>query len=140
MTADAWILVILGSAVIVVAGVGVLALIRFRQLCSVVGSFVCGMRARPEDRWHTGVAHYGVWEFSWWRGQSLSFRPARQWSRRGLQVTGHVTLEASGRPDLYLVRCRHEDETFELTLSESAYAGFASWLESSPPESRGNVV
>jgi len=140
MTADAWILTGLGAAVIVVGGAAVLALVRFRQLCSTAGSFVCGMRRRPEDRWHTGVAHYGVSELSWWRGQSLAFRPAQQWSRRRLQITAHISLESAGRADLVLVQCRYGEGSVELTLSESAYPGFASWLESSPPDDRGTVV
>jgi len=140
VTAWAWVLVGLAVLVVTVVGCAVLALVRFRQLCSQAGSFVCWMRPGPEARWHTGVGHYGVMELSWWRGQSLAFTPARQWNRRELQIVEHSHLDQPHRPDLYRVRCRYGDGTVELTLSASAYAGLASWLESSPPEGRGLVV
>ncbi|MCA5893822.1 DUF2550 domain-containing protein [Isoptericola sp. NEAU-Y5] len=131
-----------------VAVVVVLALVlaagasRLRTLSRRVGSFPCQARPADDPRapWVVGIAHYAVGRIDWWRGWSLAPRPARVWQRERLILTGRVPLDQAGQADAVLVRCRYDDTDFELLVSSGAYAGLASWLESSPPGRRDLVV
>jgi hypothetical protein len=135
----AWIVIGLFAAVLIVIGLGAF---RLRALAHRVGSFECG--ARPAGGTNVpfvwGIAHYGVGRIDWWRSWSLSFRPARTWRRAELIITGRRPLVSSDRADLFLVECTYEGLDLELTMSSGAYAGLASWLESSPPGRRDVVV
>lgn len=124
-------------ALVGVLGTLALGASRLQTLSGRVGSFVCGARPErpPGGPWVAGIAQYGAGRLDWWRSWSLSPRPSRSWLRAEFQVTGRVPLAGAGRPDLYLVRCRHLDVDFELTMSPEAYAGLTSWLEASPPSS-----
>lgn len=124
-------LVILGALLLVAAALAVFYRRRLAMLTSRVGSFVCALR--PEQGHGepvAGIAQYGVGRLTWWRTASLSPRPARTWERVRLVVTRRV--EDPHRPGKVLVRCQHDGEEFELSLSRAACAGLVSWLEAAP--------
>ncbi|QTE28748.1 DUF2550 domain-containing protein [Pengzhenrongella sicca] len=137
---------LVGVAVCLVlaCAVAVFALIasRIRTLSGRVGSFECAARpAQPADGpWVAGIAQYGAGRLDWWRSWSLAPRPSRSWRRAQFEVVGRVSLAGAGRGDLYLVRCRHLDDDFELTMSPEAYAGLASWLEAAPPSTVIRII
>ena len=137
-------LVAIAACLGLVALVGTLALgaSRLRTLSGRVGSFECNARPTlpPGGPWVAGIAQYGAGRLDWWRSWSLSPRPARSWRRAEFQVTGHVSLGGAGRPDLYLVQCKHLDADFELTMSPEAYAGLTSWLEAAPPSAVSRTI
>ncbi len=137
MGAAGWISLAL---LLVVFSVALWALLRFRRLCSLAGSVICAMRCGEHTPWRTGVARFGSYSVTWWRVRSLSVHPAQRWQRDLLTVVERFSLAESGRPDLILVRCEYDAETFELTMSQSAYAGLASWFESAPPSESGAVL
>lgn len=134
--------VAVGLILFVVLGTLGLGASRLRTLSGRVGSFVCGARPAqpPGGAWVTGIAQYGAGRLDWWRSWSLAPRPTRSWQRTEFLVTGRVPLDSAGRPDLYLVRCRHLDVDFELTMSPDAYAGLTSWLEAAPPSADSHVI
>ena len=43
------------------------------------------------------------------------------------------------QPGAMIVECRHDGVEIELAMSNDAYTGFASWLESAPPGQGVNV-
>ena len=109
---------------------------RQRTLSRRIGSFSCSLHVAgaSEGAWTAGTAQYGSGRLYWWRTLSLSPRPARTWSRQDLVVTERVRLDErdeAGR-QIVLVRCRHREETFDLSMSDPAFAGLVSWLESGP--------
>lgn len=130
-----WVVIGLLVAVVVLLALGG---IRLRALTHRVGSFECDVRPAnaPTAAWTQGIAHYGVGRIDWWRLWSVSVRPACVWTRNDLAVTDRAPLDGRGRPDLYLVRCSYRGTDVELSMSASAYAGLASWLESAPPDRR----
>ena len=123
-----------GLALLGMIGMLGLGASRLRTLSGRIGSFVCGARPvyPPGGAVVAGIAQYGSGRLDWWRSWSLALMPARSWQRADLRVVGHQRLASVGRPDLYLVRCRHRATDFELTMSPDAYAGLTSWLEAGP--------
>ena len=129
----------------------IVATLRLRTLTHRVGWFECGLRRLPPaDRPVPpeaagpgatrpapirGIAHYAVGRIDWWPRWSVSMRPAISWSRADLTVL--VRLPAApgdaARAGLAVVRLSRQGEDFELTMSDAAYAGLASWLEAAPP-------
>lgn len=114
--------------------VGALAT-RQRRLIHRVGSFACSWAAGDAQLSGVpGIAQYGTGRLDWWRSVSLAPRPARSWTREGLEVVERRELSEAddrGRP-LVRVSCRHAGERFTLTMSAPAYAGLVSWLEARP--------
>ena len=108
---------------------------RQRTLSRRVGSFGCLVRPEPgEEPWTAGTGQYCADRLVWWRTLSLSPRPARSWSREELTLLDREALDEvdhTGRQMLQ-VHCRHRDDAFQLSLSEAAFAGLVSWLESGP--------
>lgn len=129
--------VALGVVVVLALGAS-----RLHTLSGRIGSFVCHARqtAPPGGAWVAGIAQYGAGRLDWWRSWSLAPRPARTWLRSELEVIGRAPLDTAGRPDQYLVRCRHQGVDFELTMSLDAYTGLTSWLESAPPTTLSKVI
>lgn len=135
-----WCLLGLLLAVLVI---GALGFSRLRALSGRPCSFESALRTRGQDgrsAWQAGFAVYQEESLVWWRSWSLMPRPQRRWLRERLAVTGRVQLTDTEFPDLWLVHCRYDDSTFDLTMSDGAYAGFSSWLESAPPNRRYPVV
>ena len=107
-------------------------------------SFDCALRKRSLRRpggWMLGVARYGTDQLEWFRVFTLAFRPKRVFDRSLLEVTErrppNDTEQDSLLPGSLVVSCRYggtvELARVEFAMSESAYAGFATWLESAPP-------
>lgn len=138
---------VLGVLLLGAVLVAFLYLSRQRALAHRVGSFACGLR--PDDpeggasgggapgagrHWAPGIAQYASGRLLWWRAHSLAPRPAHSWSRSQLTLVERIALDTvddQGRAML-LVRCRHGDEHFQLTMSVPACAGLVSWLEAGP--------
>jgi len=118
---------------------------RFRSLSTRVGSFACGFRrgSRPAI-WKQGIAHYCVDRIDWYRTASLSFRPSQSWSRDELDlISRHPVTESDGmrvRDFSMRITCRSGSQEFELAMSDDAYSGLRSWVESAPPGRYGRVV
>lgn len=135
-----WCVVGLLVAVLLVAAVG---FSRLRAVSRIPSSFESALRATGLDgsvAWHAGFAVYRDDRLVWWRSWSLRPRPQRQWLRERLSVEGRTPALTDLVTGLWLVHCRYEDVSFDLTMSDGAYAGFASWLESAPPNRRYPVV
>lgn len=130
--------------------VGVLLLVLGLALGLVVGrryliarsmvSFDCAMRklaTRRPGGWMLGVARYGPDQLEWFRVFTLALRPKRVFARAMLEVSDrrspNDTELDSILPGSLVVRCRYGRSTVEFAMSEPAYAGFATWLESAPP-------
>lgn len=126
-----WLLV-LGGLLLVAALMVLLYRRRLGTLAGRVGSFACGLRPERHGEPVAGVAQYGVGRIEWWRGASLSPRPARTWQRASLVLTEWV--EDPHRPGRVLVRCTHGEERFELSVTRAACAGLVSWLEAAPAD------
>lgn len=118
---------------------------RLRSLSTRVGSFACAFRRNTRTAiWKLGIAHYGVDRIDWYRTISLSFRAKHSWSRDELEVISKTAItEADGtRVRDYAVRiaCKCGSQEFYLAMSEDAYSGLRSWIESAPPGRHGRVV
>ena len=128
-------------AVLLVIGLG---FSRLRALAHHVGSFESRLRFTAGtvtgSPWRSGFAVYRADRLAWWQSRSFSVRPRCEWSREFFTVTGRVPLDSAGQPDLFLVQCRHGQQSFDLTMSPDAYSGLASWLESAPPSTRHLVA
>ena len=105
--------------------------------------FDCSLR-RPDGRWTLGVARYRSDRVDWFRTFSFSVRPLRTWSRDDLAVLGRRSTEGNETtavlPHAVVVRCRHRNEEVDLAMSDDAYTGFASWIESAPPGRHARVT
>lgn len=118
---------------------------RMQSLRTRVGSFNCAVRrlARPAI-WKIGIAHYGVDRLDWYRTASLSFRPKHTWSREDLDLVEKAQIRESDglrvREFSVRVSCRCGETEFELAMSDDAYFGLRSWVESAPPGQIGRVV
>lgn len=134
-------LVALGTAAaLLVVGVGVFV-VRRHLLIRAIGSFDCSMR-RPDAHhvpagWMPGVARYEQDRLDWFRVFTMSPRPTRSLFRCQLIILDRRAPQGS---EVYavmsgwvIVRCAYESHTVELAMSEPAYNGLATWLESAPP-------
>ncbi len=134
------------SVVCLLVVVGAIAFVaRIRSLSARVGSFSCALRraARPAI-WKQGIAHYCVDRIDWYRTASISFRPKHSWSRDDIDLVAREPItESDGlrvREFSQLVTCRCAEQEFELAMSNDAYSGLRSWVESAPPGRHGRVV
>ncbi|MGV8977701.1 MAG: DUF2550 domain-containing protein [Cellulomonas sp.] len=126
----------LGALVLLVFCALALGTSRVRTLSRRVGSFECAFsRATdPDAPWIAGIGQYGAESLYWWRWWSLAPRPTRSWLRaRTLVIEHHGVADARGYEGQIVVRCRTDDDAFDLLMSAEAYAGLASWLEAAPP-------
>ena len=137
---------IAGACAVLLLVVLVAVVLRRRRLTSRLGTFDCSIR-QPRGsrrRWALGVARYETDRLDWYRTFSLSPRPSCTYARRALGVTLFREAEGSEliavQPGAMVVECRHEGVEIELAMSNDAYTGFASWLESAPPGQGVNVA
>jgi hypothetical protein len=141
-------LVALGtSAVLLLVGVGVFVVRRY-LLIRAIGSFDCSMR-QPDAHhvaggWMPGVARYEQDRMDWFRVFTMSPRPSRSLFRRQLIILDRRAPQGS---EIYavmsgwvIVRCAHESHMVELAMSEPAYNGLATWLESAPPGQNASIA
>jgi hypothetical protein len=120
---------------------------RRRYLTRSVGAFDCSIRLaeRPRGKgWRLGVGRYESDRVDWYRLFSVSPRPATSLQRAELDV---LERRRPAGPETFAVlagsiiaRCRYRGEQVELAMTEQAYTGFASWLESAPPGQNVNVA
>ena len=105
--------------------------------------FDCSLR-RPDGRWTLGIARYRNDRVDWFRAFSFSLRPLCTWLRDDLAVVGRRPTQGSEvtavLPHSVVVRCRHGDDEVDLAMSDDAYTGFASWIESAPPGRHARVT
>lgn len=127
------VLVLLAAALLAVAG-------RRRLLQRQGGALDVALRLRPQARgggWVLGVGRFVDDDLRWYRVFSLSPRPRRTLSRRGLQVLERrrpVDGETFALAESAVVmRCGTDGGQVELGIDASAVTGFLAWLEASPP-------
>lgn len=134
-------LVALGTAVfLIVLGVGGFVLRRF-MLTRSMGTFDCSMRNESAHHaagaWMPGVARYEHDRLDWFRVFTMSPRPSRSLTRARLEILERRGPERAELhavlPGWVVVRCAYGPLTLELAMSEPAYNGLATWLESGPP-------
>ena len=135
-------LVAFGTAVVLlVVGIGVFIFRRY-LLTRVIGSFDCSMRRSdvlpgPGGGWIPGVARYEQDRLDWFRVFTMSPRPTRSLFRGRLDIIERRPPQGSEvyavLPGWVIVRCVYGQHTIELAMSEMAYNGLATWLESAPP-------
>lgn len=135
-------LAVLGAIVLALVVTAALGASRLRVLSGRIGSFECAARPAedPGSAWTAGIAHYGAGRLDWWRSWSLAPRPARTWGRSELRVVGRAPFVGPGGAEQLVVRCRHGEGDFELTMSADAFAGLTAWLEAAPPTDISRVI
>lgn len=120
-------------------------LVRRTVLTRGVGTFDCSLRREHRaGGWALGVARYEQDRLDWFRLFAASLRPSRSLSRDRLVILERHTVEHhdsySVLPGWVQVRCAYGATTLELAMSEMAYNGLATWLESAPPGQHINVA
>ena len=133
-------LVIALILLLVVLLVAVFILRRY-LLTRPVGTFDCSIRREgaqgTSGGWMLGVARYESDRLEWFRIFTMSPRPERVLSRARLLILDRrrpTRAESYAvMPQAFIVRCGYGSGTLELAMSEAAYNGFATWLESAPP-------
>lgn len=129
---------LLAGGFLLLVGVSLLVMYasRRRALEHRVGSFACRVQRGGEARVARtmGVAQYGVGRLVWYRGLSLSPRPAHTWKRPELALLERTELDpiAGSVAGLMRLRCRCQGDEFDLTVSRAASAGLTAWLEAGP--------
>ena len=131
-------------AAVLVLVVGVFVLRRF-LLSREFGTFDCSLRrdaaGHSAGRWMVGVARYESDRLDWFRIFTWSPRPGRSFARARLVILDRRDPDGpevySVVPGSVIVRCAYGAAVLELAMSELAYNGFATWLESAPP---GQIV
>ena len=111
-----------------------------------LGSFDCSLRrergghSTATGRWMLGVARYGADRLDWYRLFSMSPRPWRSFARARLMILEQRRPQSgeaySAMPGAVIVRCAYGTLVLELAMTESAYTGLSTWLESAPPGPR----
>jgi hypothetical protein len=87
--------------------------------------------------WSHGFARFTGEQLRWYRTFSLSPRPRRVLSRRGLAVesrrapTGSERMSLPG--DWVVLRCISHHAPVEIAMAPPAVTGFSSWIEAAPP-------
>lgn len=128
--------VIAVCAAVVVLVICGLILARQRYMLRVSGGIPLAVRASG-NRWLYGIARYIGGELRWYRSFGLGTRPTRVFRRAELRIVGHrppVGEETRSLPaTAVIVDCRVGSGSVLIALSEGAFTGFISWIESSAP-------
>lgn len=128
---------------LVIALVGAFV-VRRNVLSRGVGTFDCSLRRELAGGWSPGVARYEDDRLDWFRLFDVSLRPARSLTRQRLVIVDRSTPETGQAypvlPGWVVVRCAYGTVTLEFAMSEMAYNGLATWLESAPPGQHVNVA
>jgi Protein of unknown function (DUF2550) len=104
-------------------------------------TFDCSLRrdsTRKPGGWMLGVARYEDDRLEWFRIFTFDPRPWKVLKRARIGLL-EWRPPAGGEidsimPDSVVVRCSYgPDEVLEMAMTESAYTGFSTWLESAPP-------
>jgi hypothetical protein len=122
------------AAVVLLACAIILA--RQRFMLRAPGSLPVALRPAPTARWQYGVARYTGGELRWYRSLGVGTRPNRILNRRDVSVVGHRSPDPQETGSLpataIVVELRDRGAELALALSDGAYPGFVSWLESAP--------
>jgi len=126
---------------VILLAVGVAIVVRRFLLTRDLGAFDCSMRreqGHSAGRWMLGVARYGPDRLDWFRLFTMSPRPWRSFARGRLMILGQRRPQGSesAMPGAVIVRCAYGTLVLEMAMSELAYTGLATWLESAPPGPR----
>lgn len=117
--------------------------LRRQTLARRAASFDCSLR-RPDGHWSLGIARYSTDRLEWFRIFSFSFRPMTTWLRDEMVVLERRATAGTEMtavlPHAVVVHCRHRGDELDLAMSDEAYTGFASWLESAPPGRHAHVT
>lgn len=117
-----------------------LFVLRRYVLTRSLGTFDCSLRresGHAAGGWMLGVARYEADRLDWFRIFTMSPRPLRTLARGRLLIIerrwpdDHETDAVM--PNSVIVRCAYGGAVLELAMSELAYNGFLTWLESAPP-------
>jgi Protein of unknown function (DUF2550) len=135
-------------AVLVVTAMLLIGVVsRRRFLTRGVGAFDCSLRMGEHSfgkGWRLGVARYESDRIDWYRVFSVSPRAGASLVRAELDVqerrspSGQETFAVLAGS--IIARCQYRGELVELAMTEQAYTGFSSWLESAPPGQNVNVA
>jgi Protein of unknown function (DUF2550) len=91
----------------------------------------------PGRGWSPGIGRFAGDDLRWYRIFSLSIRPRRTLTRRGLAVVGRRAPDGPERlalaSDWVIVSCTSQGATIQIAMAESTLAGFLSWIEAVPP-------
>lgn len=136
--------VVLASLALVVVVLLGSVLIRRSVLSRGWGTFDCSLRPRHHGAWIYGLARYEHDRLDWFRLFALSSRPSRSLVRARLTILERQRPTGTDstllNPDWVLVRCLYDATQLELGMSEAAYNGLATWLESAPPGEHANIA
>ncbi|HVN11411.1 MAG TPA: DUF2550 domain-containing protein [Kineosporiaceae bacterium] len=133
-------LAVLATLVTVLVGLWAVILARRLLLARGVGTFDCSLRRtnrRGGGTWMLGVARYEANRLDWFRVLTLSPRPTRSLARERLVILDRRQADEVHSyailPGWVIVSCAYGTSMLELAMSEAAYNGLATWLESAPP-------
>ncbi|PZM97641.1 MAG: DUF2550 domain-containing protein [Actinobacteria bacterium] len=136
MRALGWI----GVAVLVLLALVTMLFVRRAVLIRAGGTIRLNVRVSTlllHRGWSPGFGRFVNDELRWYRMFSLSFRPKRVLSRRGLTVERRRAPEGQELlvmpADWVIVRCVGHQAPIEIAMAQATLAGFLSWLEAAPP-------
>jgi hypothetical protein len=125
------------AAVVVLVVCG-LILARQRYMLRATGGIPLAVRSTG-NRWLYGIARYIGGELRWYRSLGLGTRPTRVFQRSELRIVGHRAPSEDETRSLpttaVIVDCQVRSGDVVIALSEGAFTGFVSWIESSAPTS-----
>jgi hypothetical protein len=132
------VIAVCAAAVIAVVFAAVIA--RQRYMLRLPGAIALAMQLPSRGtRWLYGMGRYVGGELRWYRALGVGTRPTRVVRRGAVEVVRRRSPAESERTSLpstaVILECRSADGAFSMALSEGAYTGFVSWLESSAPMS-----
>ena len=144
MSAQLGLAVVLVVAALVFAGVACLAL-RSRVIARHGGIIECGLRETPGAKWRQGLAEFQRSQLCWHPAVSLRLRPQACFDRAGLAIarSRRPTDAEAARfgAEIIIAECEvrpagpsgpADIRRIELAMSQPAFTGLLSWLESSP--------
>jgi hypothetical protein len=87
--------------------------------------------------WSTGLARFSGDELRWYRMFSLSWRPKRVLTRRGLTVVQRRIPDTQEKvvfpAEFVVIRCVSGGMEIEMAMARPTLMGFLSWVEAAPP-------
>ena len=113
-------------------------LARQRYMLRLPGAIALAMQVPSRGtRWLYGMGRYIGGEMRWYRAIGVGTRPSRVVRRGEVEVLSRrspTVEELTSLPESAVVlECSSAEGPFAMALSEGAYTGFVSWLESSAP-------
>jgi hypothetical protein len=111
---------------------------RQRYLLRLPGAIALAMQLPSRGtRWLYGMGRYVGGEMRWYRAIGVGSRPTLVVRRGEVEVVRRRAPMHSERTSLpsgaVVLECQSPQTPFTMALSEGAYTGFVSWLESSAP-------